>query len=64
SDPGHAAVLAEMRARLARWMKETGDPLLSGRIDPKPGMIVRAGDEDLPHGKHVPAEPIIVESRD
>ncbi|MFM8830411.1 MAG: sulfatase, partial [Spartobacteria bacterium] len=47
SDPGHAAVLAEMRARLARWMKETGDPLLSGRIDPKPGMIVRAGDEDL-----------------
>ncbi|MFM8763808.1 MAG: sulfatase-like hydrolase/transferase, partial [Spartobacteria bacterium] len=31
SDPGHAAVLAEMRARLARWMKETGDPLLSGR---------------------------------
>jgi len=31
-DPRYASALDEMRARLARWMRETGDPLLAGGI--------------------------------
>lgn len=62
ADPAPAAVLADMRARLARWMQETKDPVLTGRIEPKPGMLVHGGDKDLPHGQPVPAEPIIVEN--
>ena len=31
-DPAHAGILDEMRGRLDRWMRETGDPLLSGRL--------------------------------
>jgi arylsulfatase A-like enzyme len=59
-DPAHAAALADMRARLARVMRETNDPVLAGRIVPKPGMLVNSGDKDLPHGQPAPAEPIIV----
>jgi len=59
-DPAHAAVLAEMRARLARWMQETNDPILTGRIEPKSGMLINGGDKDLPHVKPIPAEPIIL----
>jgi len=35
-----ADVLADMRTRLERWMRETDDPLLSGKIKPWPGMVV------------------------
>ena len=59
-DPAHAEVLAGMRSRLERWMKETNDPALTGRIEPKPGMLVSAGDKDLPHGKPIPAETIFL----
>lgn len=31
-DPAYAAVLAEMRDRLDRWMHRTGDPLLNGPV--------------------------------
>lgn len=58
-DPAYAKDLEEMRGRLERWMCETSDPALSGRIEPKPGMITNIGDKDLPHGKTAPAEVVI-----
>ncbi len=39
-DPDCAAVLAEMRERLAEWMVESEDPLLDGPIPPPPGAVV------------------------
>lgn len=39
-DPAAAEVLAEMRARLDRWMRETADPLLEGPVAPPPGARV------------------------
>jgi arylsulfatase A-like enzyme len=60
-DPAHADVLADMRGRLARWMTDTNDPVLAGRIEPQPGMLMRGGDKDLPRGQPVPAEPIILQ---
>jgi N-sulfoglucosamine sulfohydrolase len=44
SDPARADVLAELRGRVERWMAETGDPLLSGPIEPPPGAIVNRQD--------------------
>jgi N-sulfoglucosamine sulfohydrolase len=48
-DPGHRPVLEELRARLQTWMRETGDPLLDGPIEPLPGSRL-----NLPH--HVSAD--------
>ena len=36
-DPAQAATLADMRARLDRWMRDTDDPLLRGHIPAPPG---------------------------
>jgi len=33
-DPGRATIRAGLLAQLARWMGETGDPLLAGAVTP------------------------------
>ena len=60
SDVRYADVLAEMRQQLADWMTQTGDPLLTGRIDPWPGSKSMLPGDDSPQGEWSPAEPIIV----
>jgi arylsulfatase A-like enzyme len=40
ADPAARAVLADMRARLDRWMRETRDPLLDGPVQAPPGALV------------------------
>jgi N-sulfoglucosamine sulfohydrolase len=40
ADPAHAGVVAELRDRLDRWMRETNDPLLDGPVEPAPGTEV------------------------
>lgn len=44
--PSLAPTLADMRERLARWMRKTSDPLLDGPIAPPPGVVVNQP-EDL-----------------
>jgi len=61
ADPAHAVELADMRARLARWMQETHDPVLTGRIEPTPGMLVNCGEKDRSNGQPISAESIVVE---
>ena len=45
-DPGHLAVLNEMRERLRAWMVETGDPLLQGPIPAPPGAELNPWDAE------------------
>jgi N-sulfoglucosamine sulfohydrolase len=40
ADPSMSAVLEEMRSRLDRWMRATGDPLLRGPVPAPPGAEV------------------------
>jgi N-sulfoglucosamine sulfohydrolase len=54
--PEHAATLDQMRERLQRWMRETGDPLLDGPIEPPPGAIVSAPSDTSPDT--APAPPV------
>jgi arylsulfatase A-like enzyme len=45
ADPARADVLADLRARLERWMRETDDPLLDGPVEPPPGAFLNSPDE-------------------
>jgi arylsulfatase A-like enzyme len=56
-DPACGLVLAEMRGRLERWMRETDDPLLTGPVTPWPGMVVNPPGDPSPQGPTVPAAP-------
>jgi N-sulfoglucosamine sulfohydrolase len=45
-DPAYAGVLADLRERLERWQRDTGDPLLEhGHIDPPPGVEINLPDQ-------------------
>jgi N-sulfoglucosamine sulfohydrolase len=44
-DPQHAATLGSLRGRLEAWMRETADPLLSGHVDPPPGVEINLPDQ-------------------
>jgi len=48
ADPAYAEVAADLRARLERWMRETGDPLVAGRVDPLPGSLLNRPDQLSP----------------
>ena len=50
ADPACSAILADMRARLERWMHDTADPLLHGPVPSWPGMIVNAITGNSPPG--------------
>jgi arylsulfatase A-like enzyme len=54
-DPSYADPLADLRDRLDRWMRDTSDPLLAGRVRPWPGMVVNAPDGPSPQGPTMPA---------
>jgi arylsulfatase A-like enzyme len=47
-DVAHGAVLAEMRGRLERWMKDTSDPLLEGPVLVPPGTKEKSPDAVSP----------------
>ena len=53
-DPHYAPVLAEMRARLDRWMRETDDPLLQGHVPAPPGTVANHPDADSHHKTQYP----------
>jgi N-sulfoglucosamine sulfohydrolase len=44
-DPAHAAVAADLRGRLERWMLDTEDPLLAGHVDPPHGVEINLPDQ-------------------
>jgi hypothetical protein len=44
-DPAHAAAHAELRGRLEAWMRDTGDPLLAGHVDPPAGVRINTPDQ-------------------
>ncbi len=57
ADPGRADVLADMRARLDRWMRETKDPLLAEDVVPAwPDSTVNAVDQLSPNDPITTAE--------
>ena len=45
ADPSAATALADMRARLDRWMQATDDPLLRGPIPAPAGAVVADPDD-------------------
>ena len=54
-EPQHAPLLADMRARLDRWMRDTDDPLLQGHVPAPPAARLNSPDGDSPNGPVYPA---------
>lgn len=63
-DPACATTLEEMRARLRDWMERTQDPLLTGRIEPRPSALSKRMTDDSPQGNWLPAEAIVARESD
>jgi N-sulfoglucosamine sulfohydrolase len=57
NDPAHAAVAAEMRDRLHRWMVSTNDPLLHGPVAAPPGAVANDPNGTSPKEPPIPAGP-------
>ena len=56
ADPAMAEILADLRGRLERWMRDTGDPLADGAAAPAPeGATVNDPDDESPNDPLVPA---------
>jgi N-sulfoglucosamine sulfohydrolase len=45
TEPGCAALVSDLRARLEEWMRDTEDPLLAGHVDPPPGVEINLPDQ-------------------
>jgi N-sulfoglucosamine sulfohydrolase len=54
ADPRAEPVLAELRARLDAWMRETDDPLLAGRIPAPAGAVVNDANGLSPREQPMP----------
>ena len=50
-DPAAEPVLEEMRSRLQRWMRATGDPLLQGPVPAPTGAQINDPDDLSPRAK-------------
>jgi arylsulfatase A-like enzyme len=48
ADPANAKIVAEMRGRLDRWMRKTGDPLLKGQVKAPKGAVATDPDATSP----------------
>jgi N-sulfoglucosamine sulfohydrolase len=53
-DAAHAPILTEMRGRLDRWMRATGDPLLAETLPVPPGIRVNPADGLSPRDEPTP----------
>lgn len=53
-EAAYSSVLAEMRERLDRWMRETNDPLLSGEVPVPEGIVINDADGLSPNEPPVP----------
>ncbi len=62
-DPGYAAILADMRARLKRWMRATDDPLLRGPVPAPANAVANDADGPSPRGPLFPANSISAATR-
>ena len=56
-DPRYADVLADLRGRLDRWMKDTNDPLLRGPVEAPAGAVANPPDQYSPGEPPAPARP-------
>jgi hypothetical protein len=44
-EPRNAEIVGDLAARLEKWMRDTGDPLLDGPVAPPPGAEVNDPDQ-------------------